>query len=138
MAHDWQELTELSRGKPVIVERVRLVENNIAVEGEFELPPLARLTSEDQVFVMAFIKCEGTIKEMEKAFGVSYPTIKARLSKISAQMPMVEAISANEPVSEKEKSTAGTTKKKTERESVIAALEKGEISAAEAIERLSK
>jgi len=138
MGHDWQELTKLSQGKQMVVERVRLVENKIAIEGEFELPPLARLTSEDQVFVMAFIRCEGTIKEMEKAFGVSYPTIKARLSKISAQMPMVEAIPAYESVPEKEKSSASISKKKGDRESVIAALEKGEISAAEAIERLSK
>jgi len=137
MAHDWQELTKLSQGKPVVVERVRLVESQISIEGEFDLPPLARLTSEDQVFVMAFIRCEGTIKEMEKAFGVSYPTIKARLGKISAQMPMVEAIPAYDTVTEKEKSSTSSSKKKNEKESVIAALEKGEITAAEAIERLS-
>lgn len=56
-----------------MVERVRLANSGITIEGEFELPPLARLTSEEQVFVMVFLRCEGTIKEMEKAFGVSYP-----------------------------------------------------------------
>ncbi len=135
---DWQELTKLTQGKPVVVERVRLTENKIAIEGEFELPPLALLTSQDQVFVMAFVRCEGTIKEMEKAFGVSYPTIKARLGKISAQMPLVEAITTYEALPEDEKTSAAGSRKKSEKESVIAALEKGEISAAEAIERLSK
>ena len=135
---DWQELTKLTQGKPVVVERVRLTENKIAIEGEFELPPLARLTSQDQVFIMAFVRCEGTIKEMEKSFGVSYPTIKARLGKISAQMPLVEAITTYEALPEDEKTSAAGSRKKGEKESVIAALEKGEISATEAIERLSK
>jgi len=135
MAHDWQELTKLSQGKPVVVERVRLIETNIAIEGEFDLPPLARLTSEDQVFVMAFVRCEGTIKEMEKAFGVSYPTIKARLNKISSQFQLIEALPLGNEDQPPKPPAAG---RKAAKESVIAALEKGEITAAEAIERLSK
>jgi len=50
------------------------------------------LTLEDQVFVMAFVRCEGTIKEMEKTFGVSYPTIKNRLGRIGKQLEFVETI----------------------------------------------
>lgn len=135
MAQEWQELTRLTQGKPVVVERIRLTGSRIAIEGEFELPPLARLTYEDQVFVMAFVRCEGTIKEMEKAFGVSYPTIKTRLSKIAMQMQFVEALPLTIMT---EPGPAPAAGRKTEKESVIAALEKGEISAAEAIERLSK
>src|SRR5947209_8382479 len=51
-AQDWQELTRLTQGRPIVVERVRLADRDIAVEGRFELPQLARLTAEDQVFVM--------------------------------------------------------------------------------------
>ncbi len=120
MAQDWQELTRLTQGKPVVVERVRLTDNKIAIEGEFELPTLARLTSEDQIFVMAFVRCEGTIKEMEKSFGVSYPTIKSRLGKIARQLELVETV-VSPP-----------------RDEILASLERGEISAQEAIERLSK
>ena len=120
MSQDWQELTKLTQGNPVFVERVRLVDNKISIEGEFELPPLARLTSEDQVFVMAFVRCEGTIKEMEKTFGVSYPTIKSRLGKIAKQLEFVETV-VSPP-----------------RDEILASLEHGEITAQEAIERLSK
>lgn len=87
---DWKELTTLTQNKSLIVERVRLTENDIAIEGPFELPALAKLTIEDQVFVMAFVGTHGSIKEMEKIFGVSYPTIKGRLNKISEQLQLVD------------------------------------------------
>ena len=121
-AKDWQELTRMTQGAPVVVEKVRIIDADIVIEGQFELPPLARLPAEDQVFVMAFVKNDGSIKDMEKAFGVSYPTIKSRLSRIAGQFQMVETIPPPPP----------------RREETIAALERGEITAAEAIERLSK
>ena len=45
---------------------------------------------EDQVFVAAFLKSHGSIKEMEQVFGVSYPTVKARLNRIAGQLEFVE------------------------------------------------
>jgi len=117
---DWQELSRLAQGAPMVVERVRLTESGIAIEGDFELPPLARLSAEDQVFVMAFVRSEGTIKEMERIFGVSYPTIKSRLNRIAGQLQFVETVYT------------------PPKQDIIAALEKGEITAEEAIERLSK
>ena len=74
----------------MVVERVRLTGKDIAVEGCFELPQLARLNLEDQVFVMAFVRCHGSIKEMEQIFGVSYPTIKSRLNRISNSLEFVD------------------------------------------------
>ncbi|MDP3855393.1 DUF2089 domain-containing protein [Phenylobacterium sp.] len=88
--HDWQALTELTQGKAFVVERVRLVESGVAIEGGFEPPQLARLSAEDQVFVAAFLKSHGSIKEMEQVFGVSYPTIKARLNRIAGALDLVE------------------------------------------------
>ena len=87
---DWQALSELTRGRPILVERVRLVEQGVAIEGAFELPRLAQLAAEDQVFVAAFVRSHGSIKEMEQVFGVSYPTIKARLNRIAASLEFVE------------------------------------------------
>src|SRR5438128_12262145 len=90
MKNDWSELTKLVGDAPFEVERVRLVESGVAIEGPFTLPPIARLAAEDQVFVAAFVRCHGNIKQMEKYFGVSYPTIKNRLNKIGAQLSFVE------------------------------------------------
>jgi len=119
-AKDWQELTRLTQSAPFVIERVRLTDSGIAIEGAFDLPPLARLPAEDQVFIMAFVRADGSIKEMERVFGVSYPTIKSRLNRIASQLQFAETI----PSSPKQ--------------DVIAALERGEITAEEAIERLSK
>jgi hypothetical protein len=87
---DWQELTRLTQGRPMVVERVRLADKDIAIEGSFELPQLARLSLEDQVFVTAFVRSHGSIKEMERVFGVSYPTVKARLNRIAAGLEFVD------------------------------------------------
>jgi hypothetical protein len=119
MAKDWYELTRLTRGASAIVERVRLVDSDIAIEGSFELPPLARLSADDQVFVMAFVRAHGSIKEMEQVFGVSYPTVKNRLNRIAEHFPFVETAPA------------------ASQSDVLLRLEQGEITADEAIERLS-
>jgi hypothetical protein len=88
--NDWQELTRLTQGRPIIVERVRLVDKDVAIEGSFELPQLARLNLEDQVFLTAFVRSHGSIKEMERIFGVSYPTVKARLNRIAEGLEFVD------------------------------------------------
>ena len=72
MGHEWHELTDLTGGREFVVTGVRL-ESGVELHGEFELPPLARLRYEDQVFVSEFVRNHGSIKDMEKAFGISYP-----------------------------------------------------------------
>ncbi|MFY1655570.1 DUF2089 domain-containing protein [Solwaraspora sp. WMMB762] len=91
-AVDWQELTDLTRGQPFVVERVRLADSGVAVEGQFEPPQLAQLSADDQVFVAAFVRSHGSIKEMERIFGVSYPTVKSRLNRIAEQLDFVEQL----------------------------------------------
>jgi hypothetical protein len=87
---DWQSLTRLLGEAPFHIERVRLIDQDVAIEGRFDLPPLARLSAEDQTFVAAFVRCHGSIKQMEKFFGVSYPTIKNRLNRIGGLLPFAE------------------------------------------------
>jgi hypothetical protein len=118
MTQDWKELTEITRGAAVEVERVILKHNGVVIEGRFELPPLAQLTLEDQIFVTAFIRCYGSIKEMEELFGISYPTVKNRLNAIAGKLEFVEI---NPPASSNE---------------VLNQLEKGEISVDDAIKKL--
>jgi hypothetical protein len=118
---DWQTLTALTQGRPLIVERVRLADTDVAVEGAFALPRLAQLAMEDQVFVAAFLRSHGSIKEMEQVFGVSYPTIKARLNRIAAAMEFVDTIDPEPP-----------------RSDVIDRLARGELTADEAVRELEK
>jgi hypothetical protein len=94
--HDWQELTRLTGGQALVVERVRIAatgpNGGIAIEGAFALPRLAELSHDDQVFVAAFVGAHGSIKEMEQMFGVSYPTIKARLARLAAALDPIERV----------------------------------------------
>jgi len=122
MAVEWRELTKLTGGQAITIERVRLADSRVAIEGQFEPPPLASLKAEEQVFVIAFVRCHGSIKEMERLFGVSYPTIKNRLNRISRQLEFVE-IDSGAPDRD-----VGA--------SVLDALSRGEMSAEEAIRRL--
>jgi len=121
MTHEWHDLTSLTGDRDFVVTSVRLGDSGVAIEGEFELPPLAGLRYEDQVFVGEFVRCHGSIKHMEKAFGVSYPTIKNRLNRIATRLQLVQI--DTEP--------AGTPA-----EEVLDLLERGEISAEEAARRL--
>lgn len=122
MAHEWHELTDLTGERKFAVTGIRLHDSGVTIEGEFELPPLAGLRYEDQVFVGEFVRCHGSIKHMEKAFGVSYPTIKNRLNRIATQLQLVQI--DIEP-------TADT-------EDVLGQLDRGEITADEAAERLRR
>ncbi|MGA2216701.1 MAG: DUF2089 domain-containing protein [Terracidiphilus sp.] len=89
-ASDWQDLLRMAEGSALVVERVRFVDKQVSIEGQFVLPELARLSLEDQIFITAFIRAHGSIKEMEQVFGVSYPTIKARLNRIGGLLQFVE------------------------------------------------
>jgi len=120
MVNDWGELSRMTNSKEFFVERIKIKETGIAIEGEFELPPLARISYDDQVFIAMFIRVHGSIKEMEQAFGVSYPTIKGRLNKISGQLGFVQ-VKPIEP-----------------REEILKQLERGDITAQQAIERIKQ
>jgi len=118
MIREWQELTKLTHGTKLVAERISAPELGVTIEGSFELPRLAELGMDDQVFVQAFLQTHGSIKEMERLFGVSYPTIKSRLVRINEKLGFVET---NPPATKAE---------------VLAQLERGEISVTEALERM--
>jgi hypothetical protein len=120
---DWKELTRMTNGAPLIVERVSLPESGTAIEGKFDLPALAQLSIEDQVFIAQFVRSHGSIKEMERLFDVSYPTIKNRLNKISENLGGSLGVETNPGPSRSE---------------VLDRLERGEITAKEAAEALKK
>jgi hypothetical protein len=118
MAQDWLELIKFTDNEDFIIERIRLKKNDIVVEGEFELPPLSRLSNEDQIFIIAFLKTHGNIRDMEKLFGISYPSVKNRLNKVSKQLEFVEV---NPPA---------------EKNEILDKLYRDEISVEEALEKL--
>lgn len=120
---DWKDLSRLAGTERLVIERVRMPELGVALEGAFELPPLAQLPFDDQVFVAAFVHSHGSIKEMERLFGVSYPTIKNRLNRISALLgPNLAVATAPAP----------------SRREVLDQLERGELTPQQAAEALKR
>ena len=87
-------------------------------EGEFDIPRLLKLSSEDLKFVEEFLLTSGSLKDMAKKHDISYPTVRNRLNNI---------------IEEVEKLSSAA---KTERDKVLSALEKGTITAKEAARKL--
>ena len=104
-------------GRPMQIARYRCDDCNLNLDGQFELPPLAKLSVEEHVLVVAFLRYHGNITRMERLFGISYPTVKNRLNAI------VEKLDAPMMVPE-------------EPRSVLERLSAGEIDAKEALRRL--
>ncbi len=120
MIHSWKKLDAMTGGKEFIIKKVRVPSDQIDIEGEFELPPLGRLSMEEQIFVAAFIKTHGSIKQMESIFGISYPTVKNRLNQIASKIGLVDiSVDIKASVS-----------------SVIEKLERGEIDVNDALKEL--
>lgn len=118
ISQDWNELIKMTRGAAFTIERVRLKDKDIAIEGSFELPPLAQLSAENILFITAFIRSHGSIKDMEAQFGISYPTVKNRLNALAELLPFVEV---NPPSPKRD---------------VLDELESGKISVDEALKRM--
>jgi hypothetical protein len=102
----------------------------LTVTGAFVSNEFASLGEEELHFLRIFVHCEGRIREMESALGVSYPTIKNRLAKLkevlAAGVESSQAAAAGDVVG-----FVGD-----EKGEIVAALEAGRISFEEAMERL--
>ena len=103
--------------KPLKIARMTCPACNLAVEGDFELSPLGKLSVDDQAFVIAFVRHHGSIKKMEELFDISYPTVKNRLNAIAAALDK-------------------TFEAPTPNLYVLEQLARGEITVEEALERL--
>ena len=49
------------------------------------------LSDEDRMFVMRFVLASGSLKEMAKLYGVSYPTVRLRLDRLIAKINMLDS-----------------------------------------------
>ena len=65
------------------------------IQGEYELPALAKLSPDDQAFMLAFIKASGSLKEMARLLRLSYPTVRNRLDDIIERIKLAEKSGGN-------------------------------------------
>jgi hypothetical protein len=100
---------------------------DIKVEGPFRLNEFATLPPEDLHFLRIFIRCEGRVRDMEPALGLSYPTIRARLTELKNKL------SSGTP--EEMNPVAQEVKPETPQE-ILSELESGKIDFDEAMARI--
>ena len=79
-----------SCGHTLTVRRFGCDSCDTTVEGIFGLPVLARLSADDQALVVSLIKTSGSLKDMAREYGVSYPTIRNRLDDLIKQVERME------------------------------------------------
>lgn len=95
-----------------------------AIENEFTLSKFDYLTPEELSFAETFLLCRGNIKEVEKALGISYPTVRSRLDQVIASLGG-RSIPAERQTSQRKRE-------------ILDALERGELTAQEAVEQLKE
>lgn len=85
-----------SCGKTLQVMRLGCPACGTGVEGDFTLSILAKLGEEDQGFLLDFLKCRGSLKDLAKVCGVSYPTVRNRLDALIERVSALEKQSGGE------------------------------------------
>lgn len=101
--------------------KLRCRECSTVIENEFEMSKLAYLGSDELSFIEVFVKCRGNIKDVEKELGISYPTVRAKLDDVIASLGYTVV----------KQKTVGN-------KDIIDMLEKGEISAEQALNMLKE
>lgn len=107
---------------PMQIEALHCEACDLRVEGHFRGNEFAHLPADQLQLLRVFVLCEGSIRDMEKALGVSYPTVKSRLAALRATLGL---------------QAAGEIKPENDSAAdVLAALERGEIDASAAIKAI--
>ena len=70
------------------------------VGGSFDLPILAQLPEEDQEFIVRLIEASGSLKEMARVYGISYPTVRNRLDSLIDKIAQIRKKTDAEEVSD--------------------------------------
>jgi hypothetical protein len=107
--------------KQLKITKLECTHCHTTIQNEFELSKFMALGQDQLHFIEIFLKCRGNIKEVEKELGVSYPTVRGKLDDIITSL----GYSTNK-------------KDQLDKKKVVSMLEKGEISADEAISLLKE
>jgi hypothetical protein len=78
--------------KPLQVVRLFCDQCQTEVNGAFDLPVLARLDEKEQAFILDFVRASGSLKDMAKNMGVSYPTVRNYLDDLIEKLNKLNAL----------------------------------------------
>jgi hypothetical protein len=71
---------------------------DLILKGQFHSHPLMKLDEEMLHFLHIFIACEGKISDMEKALGISYPTVKNKIQKLKESVSVSDFVDKSDSV----------------------------------------
>lgn len=111
---------------PLHITRLECDNCGTALEGNFLLNRLSRLSPEHMAFLESFIRNRGVIKDIEVDLGISYPTVKARIDEVVRSLGYPGGDSSLRPSQVRE-----------ERRSILEQLQNEEITADDAAQRLA-
>ncbi|MEG2075372.1 MAG: DUF2089 family protein [Victivallaceae bacterium] len=77
-------------GSTLQVERLRCPECNLVLDGKIQLPRLARLNPKEREFIELFVLSAGSLKEVGRVLGLSYPTVRNQLDNIIGHLQDLE------------------------------------------------
>ena len=113
-------------GADMVVTKLRCSHCGTELSGEFAPCRFCRLEDRPLRFVETFLRCRGSIKEVERALGVSYPTVKNMLDAALTALGLDE------------KPEQRVLREKEERSEILQRLSDGEIDVDTAIEALNQ
>ena len=113
-------------GADMVVTKLRCSHCGTELSGEFAPCRFCRLEDRHLRFVETFLRCRGSIKEVERALGVSYPTVKNMLDAALTALGLDE------------KPEQRVLREKEERSEILQRLSDGEIDVDTAIEALNQ
>ena len=108
------------------------------LEGEFGVGRFGKLSREQLALLESFLRSRGNLKEMERALGISYPTVRARVESLVQALGLSDGEGAPELADEEGETAAGAdaTPRAAGRRIILERLAKKEIDAATAAEAL--
>lgn len=75
---------------PLAVSQLSCANCQTKVSGNYSLPILLQLSSDEQQFVFEFVLTSGSLKEMASKMGISYPTVRNKLDDIIEKIKVLE------------------------------------------------
>jgi len=131
---------------PLEITEVACLRCGTHVQAHYRPCDFCRLTDEQSTFLRTFLTSRGNLSDVEKRLGVSYPTVRAKLDEVIGRLQsddameettgtMGTAVAAPPSPRQASRAQAGTLGT-PDRRAILDAIARGELSAAEGLERL--
>lgn len=133
-------------GHKLTISRLSCEECGTAIEGQFTGCRFCALSPEEELFLLTFLKNRGSIKDVERELGISYPTVRAALDNLLASLGLNDQPVQDDSTEAEEPAARSSAKSKRKsdpdqaaaRKDILRMLSEHKITADEAAKRLKE